>query len=312
MSKVFKVLTLLLFFYILITLDLKVFIGNFEKINFFIMSVAIMLNIPLLFIKAYRWKIILELQEISIKIKQAFAYYMSALYIGILTPGRLGEFSKIFYIRNYIKKPYGWIFSSVFIDRIFDLYFLVLLSCMGFYIFNFHNVYVMGLIFLVFILFPLLVIKTVLLKNFLDFIIRLVFVKFKENFSFFASSFKASTFKVITPKAIFLGITLTLIAYLIFFLQTYLISLSLDLNINFVDLSLIMAIVNLVALLPISISGLGTREALLLYFFIPLGYSNEITILYSLCVLLVFYVGGGLIGYYYFFKNPINLNILKV
>ena len=73
-----------------------------------------------------------------------------------------------------------------------------------------------------------------------------------------------------------------------------------------------MAISNTISLLPISISGIGTRDIILIYFLTPLGFSSELSVLFSMLVLLVFFMGCAIIGFIFTFRNPINLNMIKV
>ena len=51
-----------------------------------------------------------------------------------------------------------------------------------------------------------------------------------------------------------------------------------------------------ITLLPIPFSGLGTRDAILIALFAPLGLAAEQAVAYSTLFFLTFYVGGGTIG----------------
>ncbi|GAI33117.1 unnamed protein product [marine sediment metagenome] len=73
----------------------------------------------------------------------------------------------------------------------------------------------------------------------------------------------------------------------------------------------IMAITNIFTFLPISISGLGTREAILSFLLLPRGISLELILAYSLEVLLVFFVAGGLMGVVAWFLKPVDIKFSK-
>ncbi|OPZ67980.1 MAG: hypothetical protein BWY83_02449 [bacterium ADurb.Bin478] len=62
------------------------------------------------------------------------------------------------------------------------------------------------------------------------------------------------------------------------------------------EVALFQPVVNVVSLLPISISGFGTREAVLIYFFAPFGVAAEQMMVVGLLMGLIFFILNGLIG----------------
>ena len=75
---------------------------DFDKLWSIIGRMKIIKIIPIfglvlvtLLVKALRWKFILDKQLIKISFKQNLKFYLSGIYIGLLTPGRIGEFGKI-------------------------------------------------------------------------------------------------------------------------------------------------------------------------------------------------------------------------
>ena len=65
---------------------------------------------------------------------------------------------------------------------------------------------------------------------------------------------------------------------------------------GFVTTSYAVALGSLITLLPISISGLGTREAVMIAYLGTAGISSEAALGFSLLVFFTFYICGGLIG----------------
>jgi uncharacterized protein (TIRG00374 family) len=91
-------------------------------------------------------------------------------------------------------------------------------------------------------------------------------------------------------------VVLTVVTYLLFFCQCYLVSRALDLPATFFTLAAAMAMTNLIALLPISIAGLGTREAALFLLLGSTGVSLEFILTYSMAIFIVTFVVTGLMG----------------
>ena len=69
-----------------------------------------------------------------------------------------------------------------------------------------------------------------------------------------------------------------------------------------------MAISNLISFIPISISGLGTRDATLIYLFSLIGLKPELAVSYSFLVFIVFFVCGGLMGAVAWWIKPLPIS----
>ena len=94
-----------------------------------------------------------------------------------------------------------------------------------------------------------------------------------------------------------------------FFIQSYLIVMAMDLSINFITITFFMAISNLVSFIPISISGLGTRDATLIYLFSLIGLKAELAVIYAFLVFITFFVSGGFLGAVALWFRPLSLEI---
>jgi len=279
------------------------------KINLIFFSMLI--NIPHLFIKSYRWNYLLRQQKIFIKPIQTYLAYLSSLYIGYITPGRIGEFIKVVYLKSEKNITISKGFSSVLVDRLFDLYLLIVLGVIGLWYFNIFEKLSTAFIYLFFIILfsPLLIFNRILTKR----IINLIFtisvldkVKSKAQNSF--KIFSESLNQLINPK-LFISGFLTLIAYSMFFFQCYLIVISMNLPINFITITLFMAIANLISFIPISVSGLGTRDAALIFLFSLIGLKPELAVSYSLFVFIVFFITGGIMGAISWWMRPLKFKI---
>ena len=66
-----------------------------------------------------------------------------------------------------------------------------------------------------------------------------------------------------------------------------------------------------VTLLPISISGLGTREAAIVAYLGTIGVPAEAALGFSLLVFVTFYVGGGLMGAAAWWVKPVPLKQMR-
>lgn len=270
---------------------------------------------PGAFIKTCRWNQLLGTQSIQYNIKNAFIVYLAGICAGFVTPGRLGEFIKAVYLKSDKGVSLSKGMSSVLVDRLFDLYPLIILGLIGIWKFDILGKLSSISLFLliIFVLSPLLILNRQLMGKVLDLIYK-TFIKKKvqlrnkieERFeAFYTGINQLITFKLIV------SVLLTSLSYLVFFIQCYLIALAMGISINFITITLFMAISNLINFIPISICGLGTREATLIYLFSLIGLKPELAVSYSFLVFITFFVCGGLMGATAWFLKPVDIKFSK-
>jgi len=311
--KVWRILGIIIFVYILYKVDWPQMTSVLKRINPQWIIIAILINIPHLWLKSTRWQFLLAIQNKPIKNREAFLLYMSSLYLGVVTPGRLGEFAKAIYLKQTGITTISHGFSSVLVDRLFDLYLLFLLAMAGLvFLTPWSNSDVFGwagfigaIIVPVIFLFSgkakqliLLVYKKVLASKLLKFA--------KEG----SEQFGQGMLELMTCR-IYPAALLTLSAWALFFLQCFLIAKALGLPITYTEIIPVMALTNIFTFLPISISGLGTREIALAFLLLPKGISLELILAYSMGVLLVFFVAGGLMGAVAWSLKPVAIKFSK-
>jgi len=86
---------------------------------------------------------------------------------------------------------------------------------------------------------------------------------------------------------------------------------ALSIAISYLTLAQIVAFSSLVNMIPITIAGLGTREAVFLFFFSLLEIDFQITIAFSMGVFFVIYMAGALFGAFAFWFMPLDIKLIK-
>ena len=308
MKKYIRLIGLFILLIILLRIDFSQLIDILFHVNILHLLLAIVLNIPHLFFKSYRWNLLLKQQRITYSPVQSFLVYMSSLYVGFMTPGRFGEFVKTLYLKSDKGISLSKGFSSVLVDRLFDLYLLMILGFIGIRQFG-----ILGklseaslILTIIVVLTPLIMLNKQLMGKFTNILYKVAVVKkvkgkIKESFEDFYSGLN----QLINPRLLVSGL-LTCLGYFIFFVQCYLIVLAMGLSINFITITLFMAISNLVSFIPISISGLGTRDAILIYFFYLIGLELELAVSYAFLVFITFFVCSGLMGAVAWWIKPVS------
>ncbi len=299
---------LILFVLILFTADLREIFSNIKNISYFHLILAILIIFPMLFNKALCWNYIKRQQGIKYSIKDSTLMYWSGLFIGILTPGRLGEIAKAFYLKKD-GHSMGKSLVSVILDRLSDFAFLLVFILIGslFLLSIFQKqilILILGLIILI-LLFILLLkigfIKWILNKIFRIFISQKYQKSWKINFQDFINDFKI--YKLKNYLIIFL---ITAFSWLFYYLQMYILAKGLSIHIPLLYLAIAVTVAGFITLIPISISGIGTRDAALILLFAPFLVVKEQVIAFSALILLMI-LFAAFIGLICYLIKPIRI-----
>ncbi len=79
--------------------------------------VVLILLIPNLFLQLYRWHYLLRLNMDNVSVEESVSSFFSGMVIGFITPGRVGEFGRSF----FLKRMDRWEgVSLVFIDKLYS------------------------------------------------------------------------------------------------------------------------------------------------------------------------------------------------
>ena len=286
----FQILGPLVFLYILSKIDYQFLFEEIKLLKWHFLILAVGLMIFKITFKALRWRIILLSLNVSISKISALNLYWSGALTGLATPGHFGELIKVYFLKNRGHNVFHSFFSLI-LDRIIDILTLLIF---GFLIFLFFlkniGVYVisLGLIFLFIIIFIFLILdqRTFLHKVFNKLFQRFLPVDFSDYSRFsFSKFFKG--LKDLKKKEVFYFFAYLIIGWFFYFLSRYLVALSLGLDLSFMTITAISILVAFITALPISIAGLGTREAAVIYFFSLFGLNKEIAVLFSLLIFTV-------------------------
>jgi len=273
------------------------------------LAATLLLYPPMVALKVWRWQILLERQGLSYGVWRANLVYHAALFLGYATPGRLGELAKSVYVRRDFGVSLGQGFSSVVVDRLLDLYVVLMTVGVGLTAFTLSR----GLTGIALILVLAVTIAPFLLLNrrlglwAVRNLTRLPPVaKYGERIGGSLESFYQELAGLIDIRL--MGpLALTLVSYVVFYGQCYLLAQGLGMEISYGYIAFSIAVANLLSLVPITISGLGTREGVLVLLLGMRGIEPEVAVSYSLLFFLCFNVWGALIGALAWYLEPVEL-----
>jgi uncharacterized protein (TIRG00374 family) len=236
------------------------------------------------------------------------------MFAGIVTPGRAGDVLRSFYLKQKCDK-FGQCFSTVAIDRIIDLVVILFFAALGIFMFNFW--FGSSLSFAILILFIIFCFGSIYLmtrkhyaKKFLKPIFNFFIPKrFKTRAMIGFHDFYDSMGGLGEKKLQLLMISLlTALMWFLSIFQVQIIGLTIGLSINYFHLLAVMSIVVIIELIPVSISGIGTRDAFMIFSLGLLSIGKESVIAFSLIYLILAYWVVALVGLLFWLRDPIKLN----
>jgi uncharacterized protein (TIRG00374 family) len=261
-----------LFIFFLFKFDFGTIGSHLAK--FTLSHIGILGSMTFLFLltKSLRWWVLLKQYGVDIPFFSSFSIYLAGMFLGLVTPGRIGDFSKAFYLKTYHNLIlFRGLLISV-IDRLLDLLLMLLIS----YLYITLVVRGVSLILSVgVLLIGFLLLGIVFWTNRKSSLLQTGLVRTLRWLSH--QKLDTTTFEryTIYPMNRFSGlaVVLTLVSMIVLVYQAYRIAGILGLNIAFVTTGGSLVSANLVGLLPISIMGVGTRELTLFAFLDQIPYA---------------------------------------
>ncbi|MFH1752172.1 MAG: lysylphosphatidylglycerol synthase transmembrane domain-containing protein [archaeon] len=306
LSSFLPLIGILLFAFIIWSIGLEELIIVFQSVEWFWFLPLILFSFIGIIFKTIKWQAFIKVLGEKYSFKQALGVWFAGFFIGVVTPGKIGEAVRAAYLKKDLKLETGKGLITVALDRIFDVVFLFLIVLLGLIAFSFYvdfpQTIVVTLIILFITLLAVLVIlsKQSLVTFFFKPLYRFVPKKFKPKISKTYNDFY-SGFRLIRKKKIVLlkASVLTIIAWFVTFLAFYFAFLMLNIDISIALVLMIVPTIILLEALPISFSGIGTRDAGLIFFFSFLGITAQLAVAYSL-IILFSEVLFAFIGFLYF------------
>ncbi len=273
---------------------------RFEYYLFSLIGVIITIGV-----KSYRWKLLLKDEGCNYPLKNAFQSYFASYTIGIVTPGRIGEIARLYYVRQHADISLYKAFTTLVSDRFFDLSLMIWFGLSGI-LFYYKSLGDFSA--------PLytLIIAGVMLLGFL--ILKTAFGWARKRTKLGHAAIIQLITDVLTAVGSLKSVKKWLLsgfAYFVFFGTCYYIFKSLSISISLIDVAFVLSFMSLSTILPISFAGFGTREVSLIFLLKFYQIPPEIAVTFSLLQFTAFFLWGGIIGMLFWMLNPIPLKRVK-
>jgi len=286
-----RIIGLALFIYIIFNINIHELYLIFKKTNFFYFFLSIILLPISAFFGGYKWGILVNLKDSKASLKFLIEAHLKGLFLGIITPGRLGEFYRAKYLSEKTGSSLGRNFYTALVDRIMDIIITVAVSLLSIVFFVFSvvdrqfaiillgitSIIIFGVVIILFMLFEGGWTKKILNR-------MIATTSFKKWGNIFIGDF----FDSVKELSFFVFVRLLILALISYFLSVFIyfiLALSLGLKITFLQLFFINALVWIILLFPITFLGLGTRDASYIFFFSILNIGASSAVAFSMLIL---------------------------
>ena len=303
--KLLPIFGLLVFVFIISNADLIKISETLGKMNVFYLALFFPLSFLAVILKALKWKFLIKSYGVDYKLKKSMSAWLAGFSMGMITPGRVGDFSRAYYLKQDKGLSFGKSLTTVIIDRIMDVSALFFFATVG--LLAFATLYISTGFMLIAIVFMSVIFMSVIFfitkkntvqKIFKPFFMRFVPGSYKQKIRPGFHDFYSGLDFIFKNKGLLLvSIFLSIAALLISIIQYFLLSLAIGTDIGFGFFLFVAPIVMLLDTLPISFSGVGTREAALIFFLSFLSLSPEFAVSLSLLIFFLGYITLAIPGF---------------
>ena len=254
-------ITVLVFWFLFRKIDFRGVLGILSSADVFYLLLAFILTLVFPLLVALRWKLLVSGLDYDLDFWKSLSMIFGTFPINAITPSKAGDVIKVFFLRKHIIK--SKVLGAVICERLFDLAFLVLLCFFG--VFTLDSVFILVLAAFVFV------------ASLVAFLALSINWRFKSDFFSRLKDFQACFKEIRKDASLVLFISLiTLVVWILAVVQSFVFFLALGVQIPFTTVLTGMPIAIFIGLIPITLGGMGTRDAAIIYMFSDFASSAQL------------------------------------
>lgn len=263
--------------------------------------------------RGLRWRYVMRCVGIEYGLARSTEVWAIGFFASAVTPAKAGDAIRAVYVRNDSGRSMGEALLTVFVDRLWDLGFILAAGVASAIIFSRRYVEIPSAPLFVAGVAAVVILAAVMtrrnaMRAFLKPLFSvLVPARHRDGLSAnFHTFYDALRVYGADRRRALAMAGLTLVCWALIFLLAVYVGRLLRIPVNALYIVLIMPIVTLVELLPFSISGLGTRDATVIYFFAAVGVGGAEAVGFSIAYVLIGTYLTALVGFALWLRSPIR------
>jgi glycosyltransferase 2 family protein len=260
LRRLLPLVGLALFAWLLLHIGVEDIARELREADWLLLALSLTLAVPIALLQTLRWRAFLKSCGIPLGVVTVLRYHLLGLFYGVITPGKVGSFVRILLIAEVTEAPLKDRFLSVVFDRFSDIVAMSLLAAGGCILLAFRGgQVVLGWAMVALTLGGLVGFFALsrLRANVLDLLSR-VLVPQAARRRFGAG---LDELELPHPAELIWPLALAQASWVMMFLQGYMVALAVGFDMRWWEYVLVMPIASIVGLIPITISGFGTRDA---------------------------------------------------
>jgi uncharacterized membrane protein YbhN (UPF0104 family) len=258
-------ITLTIFYLLFTKIDFYSVVEVLSHANLFYLLIALLLMVIVVLVIAKRWQTLLETMGYYFQYKECFNLIMAGFPLTSITPSKSGDVIKAYYLKDKI--PASKTVGSVITERMFDVLTLVLFSLIGM---MFCEKYELAGV--AFVIFFCIIAIFLLARAGFDFRLPI-----KSSWNEKIQNLILSTKLLTKDKKAFLFIlSYSILIWFISIVQTLAFFYALDINVPLVFAMANIPIAIFIGLIPVTLGGMGTRDAAIIFLFSEYATSSEL------------------------------------
>jgi uncharacterized protein (TIRG00374 family) len=279
---------------------------------------APLLVVAIMLVRGARWHYVIRSIGIEYGVARSATVWAIGFFASSVTPAKAGDVVRAVYLRNDTGRSLGETFLTVFVDRLWDLGFILAAGTVSAFVFSARyirlpsapliagGVTVLGVC-------AIIATRRTLVRTLLRPVVSVMIPhRFRDGLSSnFNTFYDALRVHASRPARNFVMAGYTLVCWALIFVLAVYISRILSLPVRPAYIVLIMPVVTLVELIPFSIAGLGTREATVIYFFSVVGAGAAEAVGFSIVYVLIGTYLTALGGFILWLRHPVRWRALR-
>ena len=277
--------------------DLGLLVDTFAQAAAWPLVAAVLLDAVVVHAKLWRWRYLLRSVEVPLSVGSAYRAYLPSLFLGLVTPGRVGDALRIQYLKRDHSVGYSDGLAVSIVDRLCDVYVLLAFVALG--VVHLANVISAPLARTTWIAVVVVALAPAFLfmRGVAEPAAQWLYGRFADGESHEGLSVFFTALRRQLGPSLVVPVVLTVVAFVTNYVQAWLVTRALGIDLTFIDVAALLAISSLLSLLPISISGIGVRESFFALIFPAFGLVETLGIAFGFGVFGVIYVPALLAGF---------------
>jgi uncharacterized protein (TIRG00374 family) len=263
--------------------------------------------------RGLRWRYVMGCVGINYSVSRSTAVWAIGFFASSVTPAKAGDAIRAVYVRNDTGRSLGEALLTVFVDRLWDLGFILVAGVVSALVFSQRYIEIPSAPLLIAGVLVIAVAAVVMTRrNLMRACLKPIFsilvpARHRDgltaNFHTFYDALRVYASN--RRRSVVLA-GLTLFCWGLIFLLGMYVARLLRVPVDPAYIVLIMPLVTLVELVPFSISGLGTRDATVMYFFAAVGVGSAQAVGFSIAYLLIGTYLTALVVFVLWLRAPIR------